>query len=323
MNLPLCCPLAIALMAVGSAADAPPPHWEGLPAESALVSLGASDGRQIAAWQQVAHPNKPYIAQLYAPGDKPIPLLDDSPPDHFHHHGLMFAIGADDTDFWTEKGAKNAGRQEPVETTSTNTKLGDGFTQQLRWLATDGTHLLDESRQVRVRATGKGAEAVHWLDWESTLTPAAGRDVVRLNGSHYFGLGMRFLPAWTNKATFVWSTTTGQSVVRGDEKLTPGPWAAVRCDIDGRAVTVLMIDHPANARAARWFTMGTPFCYLSAALGLDTTPAQLKAGERWCLRYGLAVVSGPADANRLAKLAAEWTSSNALPAKENPSPVKP
>jgi hypothetical protein len=310
MKLPLCCPLVLALIAVGAAAEAPP-----------QVALRVPDGPVVALWQKAPRPNKPYIAQLYAPGDKPIPLLDDSPPDHFHHHGLMFAIGVEDTDFWTEQGVQNAGRQEAA--TSLVAPTGDGFTQKLRWLATDGKHLLDESRQVRVRATGKGTETVHWLDWESSLTPAAGRDAVKLSGGHYFGLGMRFLPAWANKAEFLWSGTTGQTVVRGDETLTPGPWAAVRCEIDGNPVTVLMVDHPANARPARWFTMGQPFCYLSAALGLDTTPARLAAGERWTLRYGLAVLSGPADAARLAKLAAEWQASAPFPARDIPSPAKP
>ena len=310
MKLPLCCPLAIALMAVASAAEVPQP-----------IPLRAADGPVIALWQKAANPNKPYIAQLYAPGDKPVPLLEDSPPDHFHHHGLMFAIGVDDTDFWSEKAIKNAGRQEAAD--SLAAAAGDGFTQKLRWLATDGTRLLDETRRVRVRATGKGAEAVNWLDWESILTPAAGRDAVRLFGSHYFGLGMRFLPAWANKAELLFSNTTGQTVVRGDEKLTPGAWAALRCDIDGHPVTVLMIEHPANSRATKWFTMGQPFCYLSAALGLDSTPAQLKAGERWTLRYGLAIISGPTDTARLTKLAAEWTSSNPIPSDHQPNPAIP
>lgn len=310
MKLPLCCPLVLALITAGSAADAPP-----------QVPLRVPDGALVALWQKAPNPNKTYIAQLFAPGDKPIPLLDDSPPDHFHHHALMFAIGVDATDFWSEKGIDNAGRQEVSEAVAAPT--GDGFSQSLRWLATDGTHLLDESRRVRVRATGKGAEAVHWLDWESILSPASGRAGVRLSGAHYFGLGMRFLPAWANKAEFLWPSTTGQTVVRGDEKLTAGAWAAVRCEIDGRPVTVLMIDHAANSRAAKWFTMGTPFCYLSAALGLDATPAQLKAGERWSLRYGLAVVSGAADPARLTRLAEQWRASNPFSTNEQPNPAKP
>ena len=83
-----------------------------------------------------------------------------------------------------------------------------------------------------------------------------------------------------------------------------------------------MIDHPANSRAVKWFTMGTPFCYLSAAMGLESAPAQLKAGEHWTLRYGLAIISGPADTARLSKLAGEWTNTNQI-SDEKSNPAKP
>jgi len=281
------------LAAVTRAADAPPP-----------VQLRVADGPVVALWQAAPAPNKPYIAQLFAPGEKPVPLLDDSPPDHFHHHGLMFAIGVDGTDFWAEKGFPHTGRQEPVD--SRAARDGDGFNQRLRWLATDGTRLLDETRRVKVRATGKDADAVHWLDWESVLTPSDGRDAVRLTGSHYFGLGMRFLPAWAGKAEWIWPDVAGQKVVRGDERLTRGSWCAVRCEIDGRPVTLLMIDHPANPRPALWFTMREPFCYLSATPNLEADPARLKAGETWTLRYGLAVMIGKPDAPALSKLVEQW-----------------
>ena len=192
----------------------------------------------------------------------------------------------------------NAGRQDVVE--SVAAPAGDGFTQRLRWLATDGTALLDESRRVRVRATGKGADAVHWLDWESALTPAAGRDKVRLSGAHYFGLGMRFLPAWANQGEFIWSDAATPPAV-GGEKVTPGDWCAVRCAIEGRPVTVLMLAHAANPRPGEWFTMSKPFCYLSATLNLKNEPFSLAKGQSWTLRYSLAVLSTPADHARLAK----------------------
>jgi hypothetical protein len=285
------------------------------------IPLRAADGPVVAMWQKTPKPNKPYIAQLFAPGEKPVPLLDDSPPDHFHHHGLMFALGVDDTDFWAEKNIANAGCQDVVETTAA--PAGDGFTQRLRWLATDGSPLLEENRRVSVRATGKGAKAVHWLDWESSITPAGGRDKVRLSGQHYYGLGMRFLPAWSKQAEFIWQDAAAPSPVRGDEKITPGDWCAARVTIDGRPVTVWMIAHPSNKRPARWFTMGRPFCYLSATLNLDKEPAMLAKGETWTLRYSLALLSTPADHARLADLATAWKSSNPFDSKDKQTPVKP
>jgi hypothetical protein len=268
-------------------------------------ALQAGDGTPVALWQPSPRPNKPYIAQLYAPGPRPVALLDDSPPDHFHHHGLMFAISVDGTDFWTEKKSGGSfGRQVPVKTDPATD--ASGFTRRLQWVAPAGEVLLEETRSVAVRAAGEGDGAVHWLDWTSVLTPVAGREAVELSGHHYFGLGMRFLPAWSGKGTFHWQDVAGQKVVRGDEKLTPGQWCAVRGAVDGRPTTVLLIDGPGNARPVRWFTMSKPFCYLSATLGLDTEPAGLKAGESWTLRYGVAVMTGNADRERLDKLAREW-----------------
>ena len=289
--------LILALMAIGSAAETPP-----------QAPLRAADGTVVALWRKTPNPNKPYIAQLFAPGEKPVPLLDDSPADHFHHHGLMFALNVNETDFWAEKDIKNAGRQEVVATAAA--PAGDGF-QNLRWLATDGTPLLDESRRVRVRAEGKGADAVHWLEWETTLTPAAGREAVRLSGAHYFGLGMRFLPAWANQGEFIQADAATPPAI-GGEKVSTGDWCAVRCAIDGRPVTVLMVAHPANPRPGEWFTMSRPFCYLSATLNLTNEPFTLAMGKSWTLRYGVAVLSNTADHTRLANMAAAWKSSNLL-----------
>ena len=83
--------LIVALMAIGSAAETPP-----------QAPMRAADGTVVAMWQKTPNPNKPYIAQLFAPGVKSVPLLDDSPADHFHHHGLMFALNVNDTDFWAD-----------------------------------------------------------------------------------------------------------------------------------------------------------------------------------------------------------------------------
>jgi len=303
---------AVLLLASALTVSAAPPP---------AIPLKAPDGPVIATWQAQANPTKSYIAQLFVPGDKAVPLFEDSPADHVHHHSLMLALGGDTTDFWTEKDAPNIGTQQPV--TSTPLPAGDGFTQTLRWIATDGTHLLDETRVVRVRATGKDSDAVNWIDWQSTLTPAPGRDSVKLWGRHYFGLGMRFLPEWSGKGRFVWSGTTGQATVRGDEKLTPGPWCAVTNTVAGGPVTVLMLNHPDNPRPGAWFTMADPFCYLAATYDLEKNPATLAKGERWTVRHSLAVLAKPADPKTLEPLVKEWQASLSTRFPVNPQPNKP
>lgn len=297
----------IGLLGMTLAAQASPPP----PPPAALRAV--PEGPAIATWQRVANPKKPYVAQLFAPGGNDRGLLDNSPRDHVHHHGLMLALGADGSDFWTEVGVPNVGLQEPVK--STPFPGGDGFCQTLRWISHDGNHLLDEMRTVRVRAAGTGLDAVHWLDWESTIRPAAGRESVKLWGRHYFGLGMRFLPEWSDKGRFLWQNTEGQLNVRGDEKLTPGAWCAATLDSDKSDVTVLMLNHPGNPRPGVWFTMAKPFCYLSASYDLEKNPAVLKQGESWTLRHSIAVIAKPADARELERIAGEWKSglSNRFP----------
>ncbi len=132
--------------------------------------------------------------------------------------------------------------------------------------------------ELTVRIEGKSLDVVHWLDWESTLTPAEGRETVRLSGAQYFGLGMRFLPAWANQGEFIWADPTTPPAV-GGEKVSPGDWCAVRNSIEGRPVTVLMLAHAANPRPGEWFTMSKPFCYLSAMLNLKKDPFTLAKGQ--------------------------------------------
>lgn len=299
-----------------------------LPAGAAMVhggeaagsrALVADGGVRVATWQGAPNPSKPYIAQLFAPGGEPVPVLDDSPADHVHHHGLMFALSVDGTDFWTERrGGGGFGRQVPVESGTVSDSAG--FARRLQWKTPDGEVLLEERRTVAVRSSGAGVDRVHWLDWSSVLKPASGRDSVRLSGHHYFGLGMRFLPAWSGKGTFVWQDPAGQRAVRGTEMLTSGAWCAVRCEINGEPITVLAVDGPGNARPASWFTMTKPFCYLSATPGLDRDPEDLEAGESWILRYGIAVLSGNAGRPRLQKLANDWRA-RAVTNAPNPQPI--
>lgn len=293
-------PILPFVLSILTAAAAPP---------APVIPLRTPDGPHIADWQPLANPKKSYVAQIWTPTATPLPLLEDSPWDHVHHHALMFALNVDATDFWTEVGVPNIGTQQPAA--STPFPAGDGFSQTLHWTAPDGTVLLDEVRTVRVRATGSVAtgDAIHWLDWQSVLTPASGRESVKLSGSHYFGLGLRFAPPWAKNGTFQWETTTGQTTVRGDEKLTPGLWCAATHTIGGQPVTAMMLSHPDNPRPGAWFTMSQPFCYLSATYDLEKNPFVLAQGKSWTLRHSVAVFGKAAAAKELAAAAQTWQAS--------------
>ena len=50
---------------------------------------------------------KPYVKELFTPAG--VQVLLDSPADHIHHRGLMFAVAIDGVNFWEE--STTSGRQ--------------------------------------------------------------------------------------------------------------------------------------------------------------------------------------------------------------------
>jgi hypothetical protein len=144
------------------------------------------------------------------------------------------------------------------------------------------------------------------LTWSSELRAPAGPPVA-LSGSHYFGLGLRFIPDLNGKAEFLHADGGTGVVVRGDERVTPGRWCALRGAVGGKPVTVAMFDHPQNPRQTRtWFTMGVPFAYLSATLGLDKQPLSLAPDAPLSCRFGVAVWDGLIEAGAVEEACARW-----------------
>lgn len=262
-----------------------------------LVELKAG-GRLVARYQPAATPMKPYVKELFSPAGVNVTI--DSPADHFHHHGLMFAVGAGEVDFWSEKPFERFGQQRPLVGA---TKAAEaGLLQVLYWTAPDGRVLLHETRRVMV-ADGPDANVVTWI---TELAPAEEKPV-KLWGRHYFGLGIRFPADMDAKASFLLAPDAQAGrLVRGDEQVRPASWCAAAGTIGGKPVTVAMWDDPKNARRVSWFTMSKPFSYLAATLNLEQEPLAVVAGPGLALRYAVAVFDGPADAARIEKARADW-----------------
>ena len=272
--------------------------------ESQLIDLRGGD-RLVARYQPAVSPMKPYVKELYSP--EGVQVTVDSPPDHFHHHGLMFAIGAGDVDFWTEKPFEKFGKQVPWTSPAHDNaeKVGQG----LQWTAPDGNKLLVETRVLHVWTSKEGGANV--LTWNSTLDPFS---TVKLWGRHYFGLGIRFPADMDGRAAFLLAPDAQSGrVVRSDEAVRAASWCAAAGSIGGKPVTVAMWDDPANVRRAAWFTMSKPFSYLSATLDLEQQPLSLEAGRPLKLRYAVAVFDGTADAARIEKARADWLAADAQP----------
>jgi hypothetical protein len=271
-------------------------------------ALSVLDGDRLVlqyAWAKA--PFKPYVRQFCSPGG--VNVLRDAPHDHLHHHALMLAVGIDGVDFWSE--VEGCGRQvhrefADVKTGQRRAAAWAAFTETLDWTKpSDEKPLARETRSVEVyRGVSLGASL---MVWRSRLQPSEGRASIKLGGSHYFGLGMRFLQSMDAGGTFF--TAEGPvdgEVVRGDERLTRGTWCAYAAEADGRPVTAAMFDSPDNPRPVLWFTMTKPFAYLSATMNYYCEPLTVEAGKPLSLCYGVAVWDAKAKAHEIEKLYKQW-----------------
>ncbi len=264
------------------------------------------DGKPVLTYPYRDVPFKPYVREWLTPAG--VNVLRDAPHDHLHHHALMFAISSDATDFWAE--TPECGKQvhrgwSGVCATSEDGLQRAGFTELLEWVpAQDLPVALIERRTVEtVAAADLGASL---LTWTSRLALPPGKDTITLTGHHYHGLGMRFVESMDKGGVFRYSAAQPGEVVRGDERLTPGPWCAYTAQADGKTVTAAMFDDPRNPRPALWFTMQTPFAYLSATVNTWKEPLELTAGQGAELRYGVALWDGEPSAEQIEALCRRW-----------------
>lgn len=272
------------------------------------VTVRAGD-RTLLEYRAAASPMKPYVRQLFSPGG--VQVLRDLVPDHKHHHGLMFALAVNGVTFWEE--SARCGGQKPRNDTSGEHGITfldapyTQFTRTLDWTDAQGKRLLVERREIGVAAMQIPAPATLVL-WNAELSPADGLAEVKLDGHHYYGLGMRFLKSMDSGGRFFNSSQKPGEVVRGSERLVAAKWCAYTAKAEGKQVTVAIFDHPSNPRHPnKMFTMTPPFAYLSATLNLWKEPLLLKAGEKLKLSYAVAVWDGETPAEQVESLYEKWS----------------
>jgi len=273
--------------------------------DATTVSVFAGE-RLLMEYRYTEVPFKPYVKQLCSPSG--VNVLRDAPHDHLHHHALMFAVSVDGVDFWAETAACGREVNRSLEGTRSSSRNGHSVvevTEEIDWIKPDKTALLREHRTLRLHPSGDPAASL--LTWKSRLEPAQGKDSATLGGSHYFGLGLRFVESMDKGGRFFNAAGKEGEVVRGDERLVPAKWCAYTASVGDKNVTVVVFDHPNNPRhPARMFSMATPFAYLSATLNLWKEPLVVKAGQPLELRYGVAVCDGEVAAVQIERLYKEW-----------------
>jgi hypothetical protein len=240
---------------------------------------------------------KPYVQEFYALGG--VDVLRDAPADHLHHHGLMYAIKVNGINFWEETPA--AGIQRPVKLLdqgigATPSGLPQAtFTQLIHWIAQPDKALADtalaallvERRTITVTIDETHNKAM--LQWTSAFEVGPKTNKVVLTGSNYHGLGMRFRKEFDAVAKHL-NSEQAPDLSGGKQNVSRAKWSAVFFDAPGHPATVVLSGSPVNLRGdPHFFTMLTPFAYLSATQGLDQQPLEYKGGDKFSLTYCLVV----------------------------------
>ena len=250
---------------------------------------------------------KPYVKELYSLDGRNILL--DAPPDHLHHHGLMYGITINGINFWEE--VKNAGIEFPIKIVSTKTYAQNNvtmaeFVQTIHWTSltnkaiasSESAALLVENRILRLFVNEKENEIQ--LEWIGEFRVPSQTSKVVLSGSDYHGLGIRFQRAFDNVARH-FNQQGLQYPTSGKHDLVEGSWAATTALFENKPITVGIISDEAFNKKTIFFSMITPFAYLSATQGIYKEPIAYQSGNKFSVHY-LIVVSPreltPSDMNK-------------------------
>lgn len=299
-------------------------------AVQAAEPLCSQPGSRTNQWT-ITHDNKPVMTYVFDPQKfKPYVqalntldgygVLRDSPGDHLHHHALMYGITVNGINFWEE--TSGCGVQKVVETsapellTSTNGLPQARIVQKIFWLSpeeaflpnSNAPALLIERRTLTLVLNKEKKETA--LHWKSEFEVGSKTNTVTLGGFNYHGLGMRFLKELDPLA--VHFTPSGRLDLADNKQIVSAfPWEAVAFDLPGKPATIAVFGAPSNARGdSHYFSMKSPFAFLTATQGLDREPLVYRRGDHFELNYLIVLYPELKSEKALADRNVQWTNAS-------------
>lgn len=257
---------------------------------------------------------KPYVKALNTLDGYGV--LRDSPPDHLHHHGMMYGITVNGINFWEE--TAGCGVEKVVESPLPVIEWTPGglpqarVTQLLYWVApqdaflpnSNATPLLIERRTLVLTVSPAKRETA--LRWQSSFDVGTKTNVVTLSGANYHGLGMRFLKELDPLAFHL--TPEGRlDLSNNRQDVSAHPWEAVIFDMPKKTATIAMFGGAVSTGVDdHYFAMKTPFAYLSATQNLDKEPLVYRQGEHFELNFLITLYPERKTTEALAERSRQW-----------------
>lgn len=233
-----------------------------------------------------------YAHPFYTPNGSSV--LQESPADHPHHHGLM--VGQDlvnGHNFWTIQGRGTPNLQHVEATRQTLTDEDAEIDQDLVWMTADGQQVIRESRRTSISVhTG-----FNFIDIRSTLSAAFGP--VHFGQTKEGGIGLRV----HEQLESCWGGSIRSSGGKTGEKGvfdTLADWIEVYGTVGGQPVGVALIVPPDQPRAP-WFVRDYGLHLYGPR---RHSPLALAAGASVTLRVGCAAYDGPPERSQAAAAAA-------------------
>jgi len=254
---------------------------------------------------------KPYVRELYTLRGENV--LRDAPPDHLHHHGLMYAVHVNGINFWEERSTPGVEKhiEMPLQLAHTDSKglPTARFMEIVHWLAPTNlaaadslaAALLVEQRTLTLTVDETNQEVA--LRWEAEFQVGRNAGKVTLHGPNYNGLGLRLPESFNHVATF--QNSKGLPYLGANtQNVISARWTSVTGTIDGRDVMLVLFG--SNDEGRNFFTMLDPFAYLSITQGLDKTPQEYRAGDKFSVDSLLTVYSERKTPDFIRKRCERW-----------------
>ena len=255
---------------------------------------------------------KPYIKELYTLDGRNILL--DAPPDHLHHHGLMYAITVNGINFWEE--TATSGVEYPVRIYGNRTVANDRlkyaeFNNEIYWIARSNRFaasdvknaFLIENRKLRLIIDAEND--VLMVDWTGNFRVGDFAEKVTLSGTDYHGLGLRFVREF-DKVAKHFNPANLPYPTGGKHDLIETPWAGVYSKLGDKPVTTAMFTHPDVRGSSVYFCMIDPFAYLSATQGINKKPLVYSKGDNFTVRYLIVVSGSELSVEKLSQIRKNW-----------------
>lgn len=261
---------------------------------------------------------KPYVRELFTlQGDN---VLRDSPPDHLHHHGLMYAVQINGVNFWEEKTDPGIEKNIKILTHGV-TRHNDGRDQAtcswlIHWLPpgvkdSADSALLIERRTLALTVDESAREVA--LQWNAAFEVGRGAQKVNLHGTDYNGLGMRLPQSFDRVAQFENSENAPYPGLKNEptRNITNAKWSAVSGKIENREIMVVIFGSPDNRAGNHFFSLLEPFAYSGVTQALDQQSIDYARGDKFELCFLITIYSAKQSPEFLNRRYAIWRGLNA------------